>query len=229
MARSRILIDTLESRLLLNGGGGPEHEGEGNLWLPPQPATPVALADYNKAVAARTQVQTDQTNIQADLKALQTAIGTAKTNLASQLAPLQTALAADETAEQAALKVDQTVIQAVYTADQPAISLDYKNIVNDIKTNNTTQLALDKTQLAADQAKLKADLVTPLATLKADDATWDAKEAADELAIHNLIFSDAGVAAAQTKLTTDQGVYTTDLNTFITDRTQLLADIKAGV
>jgi hypothetical protein len=233
MSSSPIFFDSLESRTLLNGytfvGGGGSFSG--GLWLPTLPAnpSPTVQADYNKAVADKTAVQTDQTNIANDLKALGTAIATSKTTNATQLATLQAKLAADEAAEQTALAADQAAVKAVYTADQPAITADLIAIVNDIKTANTTQLATDKTQLATDIAKLKADLAAPLATLKADDATADAAEQADEQAIHDLIFNDPGVVAAEAQLKADQAVYTTDLKTFIADRTQLLTDLKNGV
>jgi len=227
--QNRPLFDRLESRTLFSGTPLPAYGGA--LWLPPLPtnASATVTADYNAAVAARTQVQTDQATLKTDITNLQAAIAASKTTNATQLATLQAQLQADEAAEKAGLATDVAAIKLVYTNDLPAIQLDLKNIATDIKTKNTAQLTIDKAQLATDQTKLKTDLAAPLAQYQADDTKFDAVEDTDEKAIHDLIYGDAGVIAAQTQLTADQAVYTADLKTFIADRTQLLSDIKNGV
>lgn len=238
MKRSGILIDSLESRTLFSGGGlptpGPFPEpfrGGGDLWLPALPtnASTTVQADYAKAVADRTAVQTDAAKIKTDLTALKTALDAAKTTLASQLAPLQAQLATDQAAEKTTLTADSAAIKLVYQQDLPAITLDFTNIAADLKAKNTTQLALDKAQLKTDQQKLQTDLAAPLAQYQKDDAAADAVIDADQKAIHDLLYGDAGVIAAQTQLTADQAVYVADLKTFLADRTQLLSDIKNGV
>lgn len=146
--------------------------------------------------------------------------------LATPLAALQATADADEKANEAILKVDFTAIQTVYQKDGPAISADFKAISADLKAKNTVQLAIDQAKLVVDKATLATDLTVPKAKLSADSAAAEATEQADEKAIKDLLNTDAAVAAARLKLTSDQAVYTTDFNAFVADRTTYVLDLK---
>lgn len=231
---SPVVMDSLESRRLLSGShfDGPEHEGhdhhDGGLFIPvlPVPAGPVTTAAFTKVSADKVKVLADKTTLQTDNQTLEAALKAAKVTLATPLAALHATAEADELANEAILKVDFTAIQTVYQKDGPAISADLKAISADLKAKNTVQLAIDQAKLVVDKATLATDLTVPKAKLSADFAAADATEQADEKAIKDLLNTDAAVAAARLKLTSDQAVYTTDFNAFVADRTTYVLDLK---